>query len=79
MQKELEQRLAAGPYRSIDELLRFALRALDSAQDIAQDLLERELLEGLEGKDVDRSRDGAVSGPLTPRQYTEQPKLRPYR
>ena len=52
-QKEIEQRLAAGPFGSVDELLRNALRALDSAQEIAQDLLENELLRGLEGEDVE--------------------------
>lgn len=53
MQKEIEQQLAAGPYSSVDELLRNALRALDSVQDVAQDLLEKELLQGLEGEDVE--------------------------
>jgi Arc/MetJ-type ribon-helix-helix transcriptional regulator len=52
IQKEIDERLAAGPYRSVDELLRDALRALDRVQDVAQDLLERELIEGLEGEDV---------------------------
>lgn len=37
----------------MDELLRFALRALDNAQDTAQDILEKQLLCGLEGKDVE--------------------------
>ena len=55
MQKEIEQRLAAGRYGSADELLRTALRALDSAQDVAQDLLERELLKGVEGEEVEMS------------------------
>lgn len=53
MQKEIEERLAAGPYRSVDELLRIALHALDSAQDVAQELFEMELLQGLEGEDVE--------------------------
>lgn len=53
MQKEIEARLAAGPYRSVDELLREALRALDHANEAARELLERELLRGLEGPDIE--------------------------
>jgi len=53
IQKEIEQRLAAGPFTSVDELLSNALWALDSAQDAAHDLLEKELLCGLEGEDVE--------------------------
>lgn len=52
-QKEIEQRLAAGQFNSVDELLRTALRALDSAHDAARELVERELLRGLEGEDVE--------------------------
>ena len=53
IKKEIEQRLAQGPYSSADELLTHALRALDNAHDIAQDLLEKELLKGLEGEDIE--------------------------
>ena len=37
----------------MDELLSSALRALDDAHGATQDLLERELLKGLEGEDVE--------------------------
>ncbi len=53
VQKEIELRLAQGRFGSVDELLRSALHALDRAQDVTQDLLERELLQGLEGDDVE--------------------------
>ena len=53
VEKEIERRLTAGPYTSVDELLRSALRALDDAHDAAKDLLEKELLEGLEGEDIE--------------------------
>ena len=53
VEKEIERRLTAGPYTSVDELLRNALRALDDAHDAARDLLEKELLEGLEGEDIE--------------------------
>ena len=52
MEREIEQRLAAGPYGSADELLRDALKALDNSREAAQDWLEKELLKGLEGEDV---------------------------
>jgi hypothetical protein len=53
VQKEIELRLAAGQFSSVNELLERALRALDSAQDVVKDLLERELLQGLEGDDTE--------------------------
>lgn len=56
VQKEIEQRLAAGPYGSVDELIADALHALDNAQDAAKNLLEKELLQGLEGGDVEMKR-----------------------
>lgn len=52
IEKELERRIAAGSYASLDELLTVALKALDDAQGAANRLLERELLKGLEGEDV---------------------------
>ncbi|GMV93644.1 MAG: hypothetical protein AMXMBFR82_34220 [Candidatus Hydrogenedentota bacterium] len=51
--KEIEARVADGPFGSADELLRFALRALDRDRGVAQDILEKELLQGLEGDDVE--------------------------
>ncbi len=51
--QELERRLAASSYNSIDALLRDALRALDDACANARTILERELLKGLEGDDVE--------------------------
>ncbi len=53
IQKEIEQRLAAGRFSSVDDLLGSALRALDHAEEVAQDMLEKELLRGLEGEDVE--------------------------
>ena len=53
IEKELERRLAEGPFRSVDELLRQALNALDGAREAAQELFELELLKGLEGEDVE--------------------------
>ncbi len=53
IQHEIERRLAAGPFTSLDDLLSSALRALDDAHDAAQDLLEKELLRGLEGEDTE--------------------------
>lgn len=53
MLKEIEARVAEGPYRSVDELLRYALRALDRDRRVDQDMLEKELLHGLEGEDVE--------------------------
>lgn len=50
--KEIERRVAAGPFRSVDELLEQALRALDDSRLAAQEWLELELLAGLEGEDV---------------------------
>ena len=49
IQKEIEQRLAAGPFNSMDDLLSTALRA----QDVAQDLLEKGLLRGFDGEDIE--------------------------
>lgn len=51
--KEIETRLAEGPFGSADELLRYALRALDRDRNVAQEVLEKELLQGLEGEDVE--------------------------
>jgi Arc/MetJ-type ribon-helix-helix transcriptional regulator len=52
-EREIERRLARGKYGSPDELLCDAFRALDDAQGAAQAWLEKELLEGLEGDDVE--------------------------
>ena len=52
IEKELERRIVAGPYESLDELLTVALKALDDAQGTTNRLLEGELLKGLEGEDV---------------------------
>jgi Arc/MetJ-type ribon-helix-helix transcriptional regulator len=53
IQDELARRTATGGYASVDELLRDALKALDDTNRAANALLERELLKGLEGKDVE--------------------------
>jgi Arc/MetJ-type ribon-helix-helix transcriptional regulator len=53
IEKELERRLEAGPYGSVDELLRRALKALDDVRAGAREALELELLEGFEGEDVE--------------------------
>ena len=55
--KEIDRRLAAGPYGSVDELLTVALRALDDATQSSLSALEQELLKGLEGKDVEMTSD----------------------
>ena len=45
MQGELRERVAAGSYASIEELIRCALEALDR-----EDILESELIEGVEAE-----------------------------
>lgn len=52
IEKELERRIAAGSYESLDELLTVALKALDDTQGTTNRLLEGELLKGVEGEDV---------------------------
>lgn len=53
MAQEIARRIAAGPYKSADELLTDALRAIDGAHETAEAILERELLKGFEGNDVE--------------------------
>ena len=53
IEQEIERRLAAGPYASVNELIIDALKALDGAHRSAHELLEKELLLGLEGEDVE--------------------------
>ncbi|MDZ4857701.1 MAG: hypothetical protein SGI88_01865 [Candidatus Hydrogenedentes bacterium] len=51
-EQEIKRRLDAGHYRSLDDLLLHAFKALD-----ASEWLERELLAGLEGEDVELNAD----------------------
>lgn len=51
--REIERRLAAGPHVSVDALLKDALRALDAAEAVAENLLEKEILRGLQGEDAE--------------------------
>lgn len=53
IEKDIKRRLAAGPYGSVDDLLRQALTALDEAREAALEILEHELLRGFEGDDVE--------------------------
>lgn len=53
IEEEIERRLVQGNYSSIDDLFRDALKALDDAKANALALLEKELLLGLEGEDVE--------------------------
>ncbi|NUM56231.1 MAG: hypothetical protein HUU46_21540 [Candidatus Hydrogenedentes bacterium] len=53
IEREIERWVASGEYSSPDELLRPAIRALDDSNEVAQELLESELLKGLEGDDVE--------------------------
>lgn len=56
MQEEIQRRVEEGRYGSADDLLRLALKALDDSAEAAAEWLERELLKGLEGEDVEVSR-----------------------
>jgi len=53
IEQEIERRFSEGRYRTVEDLLRHALNALDNAQDTALHLLELELLKGLEGDDIE--------------------------
>jgi Arc/MetJ-type ribon-helix-helix transcriptional regulator len=55
LQQEIQRRLAKGPFKTEDELISQALRALDHSRTAAQELIEIELLKGFEGEDVDLS------------------------
>ena len=53
IEKELERRMAAGSYGSLDELLGEALKALDDARVSTRESLEQELLIGLDREEVE--------------------------
>ena len=55
LQHEIQRRLATGPFKTEDELISHALRALDNSRAAAQELIEIELLKGLDGEDVELS------------------------
>ena len=60
LESELERRVIEGGYKTLDELIRCALDALDGAP-LADPRLEKALLAGLEGEDVEMSPDEHAS------------------
>jgi Arc/MetJ-type ribon-helix-helix transcriptional regulator len=57
LENEIRQRVADGQQESPEALIRIALRAMDELHCAAEARLEQELLEGLEGEDIEVTPD----------------------
>ena len=53
LEQEIQRRLAAGPFKTKEELISRAFQALDNARAAAQEMVELELLKGLDGEDIE--------------------------